>query len=483
MFINLYIIRVVLIAIGAEDYGIYNVVAGIVSMLTVLSGVLSTAIQRFYSFALGENNITRFREIYSASINIYVVLSVVIFVLGETVGLWFVNTQLVIPEYRMMAVNYIYQFSIISFIFTMLHVPYLSAIIAYEDVGIFAIVSIGEWVLKLVSAFVLLIIPFDRLISYGGMFCVIPALVLFSYIVICHYKYSDCRYHRNISGKTYRELLSFSGWTLFGSAASVGMYQVNTILVNIFFGPLVNTSRAIAIQINSALNSFVSNIIVPLRPPMVKSFAENDHIYLNKLFYLSNKFIYYVLLMISIPLFFEMDIVLHLWLKMSDSQAVLFSRIIIIYALIMALNNPISVVMQATGNIKEYYTTVEIFTLLNVPITYLLFKQGFPASSTFITMVLAAILSHILRLYILKKYYKYFKYTEYLRSFVIPAFTITIIMLFIATQMHIRILDVYLRLFLITIISVFVILIFSFYIGLTRNERNILKEILKKSRS
>ncbi len=457
MVINLYIVRVVLIALGVEDYGIYNVVAGIITMLSVLSSVLSTAVQRFYSYALGENDYIRFRNIFSASLTIYIILAIVILVLGETIGLWFVNNKLVIPEHRMEAVNYVYQFSILSFIFTMLHIPYLSAIIAYEDVVIYAIVNICEWILKLITASLLFIIPFDRLILYGGFLFLIPIITLFTYIVICHFKYPQCRYKKDIKKELYKELLSFSGWTFFGSAASVGMYQMNTILVNIFFGPLVNASRAIAIQINTALNTFVSNIIVPIRPPMIKSYADQDYLNLNKMFYLSSKFIYYTLLMVCIPLFFELDVVLNIWLEVEDSQTVLFSQIILIYVLIMSLNNPISIIIQATGNVKEYHTTVEIFTLISVPVTYFLFKLGLPASSTFITMVVAATLSHILRLIILKKFYKPFKYSEYLKSFIIPAIFITIITVIVAFQIHIQISNIYLRIIVMTFISILII--------------------------
>jgi len=306
MIINLYCVRLVLNALGVVDYGIYNVVAGVVTTLSFLNNVLASSTQRFYSIAIGEKNKLQFKKIFSASLNIYVVLSIIVLVLGETVGLWFINNQLVIPHARMVAVNYIYQFSILSFIFTILQVPFLSAIISHEDVQIYAIINICEWVLKLASALLLFIIPFDKLILYSFFLFIIPLLVLISYFLISKHKYEECHYASFKEKKIYKDLLSFSGWSLYGSVASVGMNQVNTILVNIFFGPLVNTARAIALQINSALNSFTSNILMPLRPPMIKSFAENDYEYLNKIFNISNKFIYYFLLMLCIPIMFEM---------------------------------------------------------------------------------------------------------------------------------------------------------------------------------
>ncbi len=480
MIINLYLVRVVLNALGVEDYGIYNVVAGIITMLSVLSSVLSTATQRFYSYALGENDFNRFRNIFSASVNIYIVLSIATLVVGETIGLWFVNTQLVIPENRMIAVNYVYQFSILSFISTILQVPYLSAIIAHEDVGIYAIISICEWILKLISALLLYIIPFDRLILHSGFLFIIPALVLITYIVICHRKYVGCHYKKPIEKKLYKELLSFSGWTLFGSAAGIGMNQINTILVNVFFGPLVNASRAIALQITSALNSFCSSILMPLRPPMIKAYAENDYVYLNKIFNLSNKFIYYILLMLCIPLMFEMDTVLKLWLKITDSQAILFSRIMLIYILIMALNNPISIIIQATGHVKEYHTMVEIFTLLCAPVTYVFFKLGYPAYTTFVLMVIAAVLSHIVRLILIKKYYPPFSNRVYLISFMIPAFIITSLTSIICFLIHKNIFNDLLRICLVIITSILSISLFALFIGLSKNEKDVLKAMVLK---
>jgi len=482
MIINLYIVRVVLDALGIEDYGIFSVVAGVITMLSVLSSVLSTATQRFYSISLGENNKERFSNIFSVSINIYLILSIIVLIIGETIGLWFVNTQLVIPEERMVAVNYIYQFSILSFIFTISQVPYLSSIIAHEDVGIYAIINICEWLLKLISAFLLFIIPFDRLILYGCYLFIIPLLILITYIIISKKKYLECNYRKNSDKKIYKELILFSVWTLFGSLAGVGMNQVNTILVNIFFGPIVNASRAIAFQIISALNSFCSNILIPLRPPMIKAYAEKDYIYLNKIFNLSNKFIYYILLMLCIPLMFEMDTILKLWLNVEAPQAILFSRIILIYMLIMSLNNPISIIIQATGRVKEYHTLVEIFTLLCVPATYIMFKLGYPAYTTFILMIIAAILSHIVRLIVIKKYYRPFSFLEYMNSFVFPAIIVTFITSFLAFLIHCYVFNVILRLSLMIIISVLIISLLSLLIGLSNNERKIIKSIISKNK-
>jgi O-antigen/teichoic acid export membrane protein len=478
MIINLYTVRLVLNALGAEDYGINNVVAGVITMLMSVSSVLSTATQRYYSYFLGENNLNRLRNIFSTSINIYALLSIIVIILGETVGLWFVNTQLVIPDDRMNAANWIYQFSMFSFIFTFIQVPYSAATIAHEDMGIFAIISTTESVLKLISVFLIFVIPLDGLIIYGATLFIISTLVLLTYIIIGHNKYPECRYLKPTEKFLFKELLSFSGWSLFGSVAGVGMSQVNTILVNIFFGPLVNAARAISFQFNMAVSSFSSSFLMAIRPPMVKSYAEESYLYLNKIFNLSNKFIYYSLLMICLPLMFEMETVLVLWLKTNDPQTILFSRLILVYALIMSLNNPISIIIQATGHVKEYHIPVETFTLLCVPATYILFKLGYPAYSTYIVMIIAAVSSHVVRLICLKKYYKPFSYSEYVKSFLLPAFTITIVATLFVFFIHNSILNTSLRISAVVIFSVVCVSAFALLIGLSKTEKVILKQLI-----
>lgn len=478
MIINLYTVRLVLNALGAQDYGINNVVAGVITMLMSVSSVLSTATQRYYSYSIGENKLESLRNIFSTSINIYAILSLIVIIFGETVGLWFVNTQLVIPAGRLIAANWIYQFSIFSFIFTFIQVPYSAATIAHEDMGIFAIISIAECVLKLLSVLLILLIPLDRLIIYGATLFLISAFVLISYVIVGYRNYAECRYQKPTEKTLFKELLSFSGWSLFGSVAGVGMSQVNTILVNIFFGPLVNAARAISFQFNMAVSSFSGSFLMAIRPPMIKSYAEESYLYLNKIFNLSNKFIYYCLLMISLPLMFEMNTILNFWLKTTDPQTVLFSRLILVYSLIMTLNNPISIIIQATGHVKEYHIAVETFTLLCVPATYILFKLGYPAYTTYIVMIIAAVASHVVRLICLKKYYLPFSYSEYIKSFLLPAFLITIVTSLIVLQIHGSITNSLFRIFAVIFFSVLTVAILAVLIGLSKSEKEVLRQLI-----
>ena len=478
MIINLYTVRLVLQALGAEDYGIYDVIAGVITMLISVSSVLSTATQRYYSISIGKNKLERLRNIFSTSINIYLLLSLIVIILGETVGLWFVNTQLVIPDERMNVANWIYQFSIFSFIFTFMQVPYSAAIIAHEDMGIFAIISAAESVLKLTAALLIFVIPLDSLIIYGAGLFLISSLVMISYIMVGYSKYAECRYQKPTEKNLFKEILSFSGWSLFGSVAGVGMSQVITILVNIFFGPLVNAARAISFQFNMAVSSFSGSFLMAIRPQMIKSYAEGSYLYLNKIFNLSNKIIYYGLLMICLPLMFEMNTILSFWLKTTDPQTVLFSRLILVYAMIMSLNNPISIIIQATGRVKEYHVPVETFTLLCVPATYIFFKLGYPAYSTYIVMISAAIAAHVVRLIILKRYYKPFSYSEYIKSFILPAFVITFVASLFVDQIHRSIINPLLRISAVVFLSVTFVATFALMIGLSKAEKDDIKKLI-----
>lgn len=474
MVVNLYIVRLVLNALGSEDYGIYDVVAGIVTMFASVSSVLSIATQRFYSFSLGENNIQDIKRVYSSSINVYLVFALAIIIISETIGLWFLNTHLNIPDNRMFAANWVFHFSILSFVFLILQTPFSSAVMAYEDMGFYAIISLSECFLKLIIAFYLSQTGFDRLIMYGFLLMTVSALSLLAYIIIVKKKYKDCQYGKQWANK-WKDILSFSGWTFCASLASIGMTQVCTILVNIFFGPIVNAARAIAGQISSVITAFCNNFLMAVRPPMVKSYAEQQYDKTNSLFLFSNKFTFYILLILFIPLFSEMGYVLHLWLGVDDSQTILFSRLMLIYTFIFSLNNPITFVMHATGKVKQYHTLVEIPTLLVAPITYVLYLCGLPAHMTYITMICAIIVSHLIRIMCLRRYYEYFRLDDYLKSFLLRATFVTIslvlsytVLLSFVSQTGI------VRLVIAAIISIGLALPIVFYIGLSSEERKVL---------
>jgi O-antigen/teichoic acid export membrane protein len=375
--ISLYTVRVVLNGLGAEDYGIFNTVAGVVTTSSFLSSVLAISVQRFYSFSMGKNNDKDLNEIFSSSINIIILLSLGIIIVFETFGLWFVKTQLTIPYGRMEATLWIYQFSLFSFIFTILEIPFTAAIFAHEDMSIYAVISTVDCFLRLTVAFLIGKFMADNLIIYGSGLLIVSFIIFQFYAIYGLIKYEECHYKKTHNTLLYKKLLSFSGWTLFGSAASTGMQQGNIILLNIFFGPIINAAFGIALQINNAFNALSNSIILPLRPAMIKAYAEKNNDYLNQLFSVGNKFILYFLLAIGIPIFSEIVTILTWWLGNINSDIIIFSRLIIIYIIFLGIHSPITTIMQATGHVKEYHLPVESITLMCIPLTWLFLVLDF----------------------------------------------------------------------------------------------------------
>lgn len=478
MIINLYTVRIVFNVLGADDYGLYQVVAGVVISFQSFSSVISTSTLRFYSYSIGEKAFFKLSEIFSASINIYITVGILCLIVGETFGLWLINSQLNLPVDRIVAANWIYQFAIFALIITLIHSPFSALVIAYEDMGFFAIVSLGESILKLLAIIVISYSSSDRLILYGLSLFIIPILSLGAYIWKFKYSFSHIHYGKVLRTGRYKEMLSFSGWHLFSAGASVGINQVNTILTNMFFPLVVNAARGISLQVMGAFNSFCSSFITAIRPPLIKAYADKNYSYLNLLFRYANKFIYYMVLIIALPLIFEMEALLKLWIGNYTHEMIQFSRLIIIYSIVLALNNPISIIIQATGKIRQYFVPVESITLLCPLITYMLFKLNFPSQSTYYAMIGTISLAHIVRVYCLKKYYPQFDIKDYICGFICPAFFISI---FLFTILYLLYLHICNNAALFISISILITVITVYFLGFNYSERTKIMNILIKN--
>lgn len=479
MIVNLYTVRIVLKALGLEDYGIYNVVAGIITMLISVNNVMANATQRFYSIQLGKKNYRELSDIFNISAKAFFIFSFITLILGETIGLWFINTKLNIPEIRIVAANWVYQFSILTFICSITMIPYTAAIIAHEDMNIYSILSSLEYVVKLIFAFLLFIIPIDKLATYGAFMFIAHFLLLISYGIVCHHKYKECHYTKINNKSLIKGILSFSGWNLFGSLAGVGMTQIGSILTTIFFGPIVNAARAIAMQVNTAVAAFSNNIVLAVRSPIIKSYAEENYSYLNFLFSISNKFIFIGMLIIAIPLECEMGNILKWWLGTQDAQAILFSRLIIVYALLLALANPINIIIQATGKLKQYHLSVEFFTLLSPILTYFAFKAGYPASTSFVLMIICMVIAHIVRITCLKIYYRQFNLHNYILKFGLPAILVSILSTFITIWLNFTITNDILRFVTTILASFFTVISFSLVLLFSKEEKTLALQFIK----
>ncbi|WP_231477617.1 polysaccharide biosynthesis protein [Prevotella sp. HUN102] len=479
--INLYTVRLVLKGLGFIDYGIFNAVAGVVTSAGFISGVLALSIQRFFSIALGQGDNKRLNNIFSASMNIIFVLCIATIILFETIGLWFVSTQMTIPPERLTTTLCLYHCSIFVFIFSLLQIPFTAAIFSNENMGVYAVLSTIDSLLRLLLAAIITIVDTDHLAFYGFGLLAEAGIILGMY-AWRGMKYKECHYTKTNDKILYRQLLKFSGWTMFGSLASMGMNQGNTILINVFFGPISNMAFGIAMQISNAFNALSNSMVLSFRPAMIKAYAKDDFQYIHQLFNISNKFLYYTLLCIGLPILIEMETILKLWLGNANSETVLFARLMIIFISLLALNNPITIIIEATGKVKEYHIVVESITLLSLPITWILYKSGSPSYAVFLVMLSICIIAHIARLWCLKRTFKPFAYSQYSIGFAFPAILITALSAMTAVvfqQITTAILHFVLMFLLLPIVAIGL----SFILGLNKTERAMLLHLYHKKKA
>ena len=482
--INLYTVRLVLKGLGFIDYGIFNAVAGVVTSAGFISGVLALSIQRFFSIALGQGDDKRLNNIFSASMNIIFVLCIATIILFETIGLWFVSTQMTIPPERLTTTLCLYHCSIFVFIFSLLQIPFTAAIFSNENMGVYAVLSTIDSLLRLLLAAIITIVDTDHLAFYGFGLLAEAGIILGMY-VWRGMKYKECHYTKTNDKALYRQLLKFSGWTMFGSLASMGMNQGNTILINVFFGPISNMAFGIAMQISNAFNALSNSMVLSFRPAMMRSYAENNHEYVNNLFSISNKFIFYLLICIALPIIAEMNYILEIWLGSINEETILFSKLIIVYVVISAISNPITIIMQASGHVKEYHFPVESIMLCSLPLAWLLFILHFESYTVFVAMISTCIIAHTVRLICLKHYHHSFLIMNYIRSFIIPGIFITLLAIACIFLIQRNITDLNICFILVLVIVPTLILLTAYTIGISKKERELLTgfviSFLKKS--
>lgn len=480
MVINLYAVRIVLRALGITDYGIYNTIAGVVFMSTFLTSTLALSIQRFYSYAIGKGTLQRLPEIFSASMNIVFLLIIIILVIFETFGLWFVNTQLTIPPDRLTAALWVYQFAIGSFIFSLLQIPYTAAIFSHEDMGYYAFISSLECLGRLLVAFMIGVVLIDGLVFYGAGLLLVACCVFLAYFLICRHYYTECHYQKVRTTGIYHELMSFSGWTMYGTIAGVSMIQGSAILLNIFFGPIANAAYSISNQVYNALNALNNSTVLAFRPAMIKAFAESRYDFLNRLFYINNKVMFYTLCCVALPAILEMSTILNWWLAKTTDDMILFSQLFVVYLVLMALHNPITTIVQATGRVKHYYLIVESMTICCLPLTWLCYQLGAASYWLFCCMIGICIIAHIARLVCLHQVYPAFSYRQYLLSLVLPATLITLCSALVAIGIHNSISQASLRFWVVVVTIPLIILLLALFVGISKEERTLLRTFINQ---
>ena len=402
MVVSLYTSRVILNALGVEDFGIYNVVGGVVAMFSVISGSLSAAISRFITYELGKGDQSKLNKIFSASVTIQLLLSLIIVVLIESVGVWFLNAKMTIPAERMTAANWVLQFSIVTFVIGLISVPYNAAIIAHEKMSAFAYISILEAVCKLAIAFLIMISPMDKLLFYAILMCVVSLIVRFTYGHYCKKHFTECTYHFHWDKDILKKMFGFAGWNFIGASSAVLRDLGGNIVINLFYGPSVNAARGIASQVNSAVMGFVTNFMTALNPQITKSYASGDREYMMTLVYQGARLSFYMLLLLSLPILVNTHYILVIWLKLVPEHAVLFVQLILIFAMSESISNPLITAMLATGKIRNYQIVVGGLQMLNLPISYICLRLGAMPESVLIVAIVISQCCLAARLYMLR---------------------------------------------------------------------------------
>ena len=478
MVVSLYTSRVILNALGVEDFGIYNVVGGVVAMFTIISGTLSASISRFITYELGKGDQIKLNKIFSASVTIQLLLSLIIVVLIESVGVWFLNTKMTIPMERITAANWVLQFSIITFVINLISVPYNAAIIAHEKMSAFAYISILEAVGKLAIAFLIMWSPIDKLIFYAVLMCFVAIIVRFAYGHYCTKHFEECIYHFQWDKELFKNMFGFAGWNFIGASSAVLRDAGGNIVLNMFFGPSVNAARGIANQVNSAITGFVLNFMTALNPQITKSYASGDREYMMTLIFQGARLSFYMLLLLSLPVLINTHYILVIWLKLVPEHAVLFVQLILIFAMSESISNPLITAMLATGKIRKYQIIVGGLQMLNLPISYVCLRLGCIPESVLIVAIVISQSCLIARLYMLRGMIG-LSSIEYMKKVYFNIFVVALLAIVIPGLLCKFIEESFLSFVSLSLVAIFCTLIVEFYVGCNGKEREFVVDKVK----
>ncbi len=402
--INLFTTRIVLYALGVEDYGVYNVVCGFVSMFGFLNTSMSNGIQRFFNYEYGKNGEAGANIVYCTSLFIQVTLSVIVVVLVEIVGLWFLHNKMVIPSERMLASEWIFQFSVVMFVLGIMQAPFTAAITAHERFDFYAVVSVLDAILKFGIAYFLLVVSSNRLIVYGFLMAMISLTNIILYFSYCKKNFKEIYFKPIFNKQMFKSMLGFSGWNLFGSFSGVMVDQGINLVLNFFFGPIVNAARGVALQVNGAVQSFVTNISIPVRPQVTQSYAYGNIERTMNLTFSVSKISCAIILVLAIPASFEIDYLLNLWLGDNvPEHTALFTVIILLTSLVTNLNWATSGVVHATGVMRDYQVYGSLLKMSSVPIAFVLLKMYKIPEIALLLVFVCHVLAHIVGLFFIKK--------------------------------------------------------------------------------
>lgn len=478
MVITLYTSRLILQNLGIEDYGIYNAVGGVVAMFSIISSSLSVSISRNLTFELGKGDLDRLKKTFSMAINIQLMIIAVVCLLAETVGLWFLNYKMVIPSNRIVAANFVFQFSLLTFALNIFCVPFNASIIAHERMKTFAYIGILDVVLKLIVVVLLKWSVVDTLIYYGILLFLEALIIRLIYGIYCKRNFEECTYHFNKDRDVLKSLLGFATWNFIGSSSSILRSQGVNILLNLFFGPTVNAARAISVQVNTAVNSFVANFMTALTPQITKAYAQKNFEYLLMCIYRGSKFSYFLLLFLSLPVLVETEYILKLWLVNVPETTVWFVRFMIIFSLVDTYSRTLINANNATGDIKVYQLVIGSINLTVLPLVYLALKFGAPAESSVLVSVVVSLAGLFPRIYFNKKHIPV-SFSCFTRQVIIPTALVSLISVLMPYVVMKNLPQNILSLVIVTILCFISVVLSIIFLGVTSEERNIAISFIK----
>ena len=479
MVVSLYTSRVILATLGASDYGVYNVVGGVVTIMTFLGGALGASTSRFLTYDLGLGDQEKLNKTFSAALNLHIIVAILVVIFGETLGLWLLYNKLVIPEGRMSAAFWVLQASIVTTAFNFTQVPYSASIISHEKMSIYAYLGLYDAAVKLLIAFLIGITSYDKLIVYAFLL-MLNAIIVFSfYRLYTRKRYAECRFRLVKGGNLYKRLLEYMGWELFGGVASVSQGQGISIVLNMFFGPIVNAARGITQQISSAVTQFVTNFLLASRPQVIKYCAEKKYADMYNLTFRTAKFSYLLMLAMVVPLCFEIDFILHVWLGDNvPDYTNIFSIIVLITGLVSSLHTASLMPYHAIGKLGTGNVIGGTLMFLSLPLTYVLFKIGLPPYWAFIAIFITNTLQQITTWVVIHTYVPY-SYWELLKKVYLPIGIVTVLSVLCPLAINQFMEQGWARLIVLLISTELVLAVIIYAIALTSSERDTFKRFVQ----
>ena len=470
MGISLFTSRVILQTLGVEDYGISSVVGGVISMFTFINAAMVSSTQRYLNFELVRGDANQLRSVFCTSLQIHALIALAIIVLSETVGLWFLNEKLVIPEARMTAAMWVYQCSILSCAVSIMSTPYNAVIVAHEKMSAFAYISILDVSLKLLVVYLLVVLPFDKLIILAILNLLVQLFIRYIYTLYCHRHFPESYFQFRFNKTLFKEMFGFAGWSFWGNLAAILYTQGLNMMLNIFFGPIVNAARGIAVQVQSAVQQLVGGFQTALNPQITKNYASNNLPQMHSLMFRSARFSFLLLFFLSLPVLMETNFILTLWLKTVPDDAVIFTQIMICISLIYTTANPCIIANQATGKVKIYQMVVGGILLLILPISYVVLKLGAPAYSVFIVHFCIESVAQFSRMYMLRKLI-HLPLWQYMKNIYIPIVSTVVIAIILPLVVRMQVAEGWLRFLAVGFTCVLSVGASSYFIGFTKQER------------